>query len=174
MNWTTEGLGTYSFGHANTSIAEGEGFVSLVWDYVDPKVFAGIELAGIWERLITDLVESIGRVGDNFSEEDLFVRVDGVDDEREKLRDLSLKLESLSRHDSGIFVYEKGCLWAYVSLGGAKMILLVMGEGRLTWRLGTGSSGLGLNLRVANASRSADLEEVTYQKLWSEVWIRRT
>ena len=35
-------------------------------------------------------------VGDEFSQEDLLVGVDGVDDEGEQLRDLSLELEGLT------------------------------------------------------------------------------
>ena len=92
---------TYSLGHANTGILDGEGLVLLVGDDVDPQILASVELARIRERLVPDLVKSIGRVGDNLSEEDLLVGVDGVDDEGEELRDLSLELESL-RHCGGM------------------------------------------------------------------------
>lgn len=93
---------TYGFGHANTSIADAEGLVGFVWDDVNPKIFPSVELARIRKSLISNLVESIRTVGDQFSEKDLFVRVDGIDDEGEELRNLSLKLESFSRHDCGI------------------------------------------------------------------------
>lgn len=91
---------TYSLGHTDTGILDGEGLGLLVGDDVNPQILARVELAGIRERLVPDLVESIGGVGDDLSEEDLLVGVDGVDDEGEELRDLSLELEGL-RHCGG-------------------------------------------------------------------------
>lgn len=92
---------TYSLGHTDTGIADGEGLVDLIGDDVDAEVLASIELAGVGQGLVPDLVERIGSVGDELTEENLLVGVDGVDDEREQLRDLSLELEGL-RHDGGI------------------------------------------------------------------------
>jgi hypothetical protein len=92
---------TYSLGHTNTSITDGEGLGLLVWDDVDSEILAGVKLAWVRKGLISDLVKSIGSVGDKLSQEDLLVGVDGVDNEGEKLRDLSLELESLARHDCG-------------------------------------------------------------------------
>ena len=88
-------LGTYSLGHADTGIPDGQGLVLLVRNDVDAEVLAGIKLALVRQGLVTDLVERIRGVRDKFSQEDFLVRVDGVDDQRKKLRDLSLKLESL-------------------------------------------------------------------------------
>jgi hypothetical protein len=87
---------TYSLGHTETGIPDGQGLVGLVGDDVDAEVLARVKLARVRKGLVSDLVESIGGVGDDLSEENLLVGVDGVDDEREKLRDLSLELESLS------------------------------------------------------------------------------
>lgn len=87
---------TYSLGHTDTGIPDGQGLVGLVGDDVDAEVLARVKLARVRKGLVSDLVESIGGVGDDLSEENLLVGVDGVDDEREKLRDLSLELESLS------------------------------------------------------------------------------
>lgn len=92
---------TYSLGHTNTSITDGEGLVLLVGDDVDTEVLARVKLARVGEGFISDLVESIRTVGDEFSQEDLLVRVDCVDNEGEKLRNLSLELESFSRHYCG-------------------------------------------------------------------------
>lgn len=85
-----------SLGHTDTGILDGQSLVLLVGDDVDAEILASVQLAGVGQRLIADLVEGIGGVGDKFSEEDLLVGVDCVDDEGEKLRDLSLELESLS------------------------------------------------------------------------------
>ena len=95
--------GTYSFGHTNTGIPDGQRLRLLVRDDVDPEVLGRVELAGVGEGFIADLVKGVGGVGDEFSQEDLLVGVDCVDDEGEKLRDLSLELESLAgRHGDGL------------------------------------------------------------------------
>lgn len=91
---------TYSLGHTNTGVTDGKGLLLLVGDDVDAQVLARVELAWVGQGLVADLVQGIGGVGNKFSEEDLLVGVDGVDDEGEKLRDLSLELESL-RHCGG-------------------------------------------------------------------------
>jgi hypothetical protein len=62
---------------------------------VDEHLGLRVEHRLVGERLVADLVERIGRVGDELAEEDLLVRVEGVDDEREKLVDLSLEGECL-------------------------------------------------------------------------------
>ena len=92
---------TYSLGHTDTGIPDDQGLVLLVGDDVDAEVLAGIQLAGVGQGLISDLVQGIGGVGDEFSQEDLLVGVDGVDDQREQLRDLSLELEGFARHLEG-------------------------------------------------------------------------
>ena len=91
--------GTYSLGHANTGIPDGQGLVGLIGDDVDAEILARVELAGVGQGLVADLIQSIGAVGDEFTQEDLLVGVDGVDDQAEKLRDLSLELESLGHCD---------------------------------------------------------------------------
>ena len=95
---------TYGLGHTNTGIADGEGLVLLVWDNIDTEILAGLEFTRVGEGLISDLVEGIGTVGHKFSQEDLLVGVNCVDDQGEKLRDLSLELESFTSHDEGLFV----------------------------------------------------------------------
>lgn len=92
-------LATYSLGHTDTGITDGQGLGLLVGDDVNAQVLARVELAGVGQGLVADLVQGIGGVGNKFSQEDFLVGVDGVDDEREKLRDLSLELESLSHCD---------------------------------------------------------------------------
>src|SRR5690242_18019793 len=99
---------THSLGHANTSVANGEGAVLLVRDDVDAKVLARVKDTGVREGLVTDLVERIGGVGDKLAKEDLLVGVDRVDDEREQLRDLSLELEGLSHCGGFLGISESG------------------------------------------------------------------
>ncbi len=93
--------GTHSLGHTNTCIADCQSLVVFIGYDVDAEVLAGIEFAWVRKGLIANLVKSIGRVRDQFPQEDFLVRVDCVYDEREKLGDLSLKLEGLARHDCG-------------------------------------------------------------------------
>lgn len=90
---------TYSLGHTNTGILDGQGLGLNVGDDVDTEILARVELGRVGERLIADLVKGIGGVGDEFTQENLLVGVHGVDDEREELRDLSLELEGFGRHD---------------------------------------------------------------------------
>merc|ERR1719312_1260978 len=51
-----------SLGHTNTSVDEGEGLGVDIRDDLDVKLLLSLELAGIGEGLIPDLVQSIGRV----------------------------------------------------------------------------------------------------------------
>ncbi len=53
---------TYSLGHADTGVLDGESLVCLIRDDIDPQVFARVELAGVGKGLIADLVKRIGRV----------------------------------------------------------------------------------------------------------------
>ena len=65
-------------GHTNTGIADGEDLVLLVGDETDVEILARVEDRGICQRLVTDLVECIGGVGDDFTKEDLLVGVESV------------------------------------------------------------------------------------------------
>ena len=65
-------------GHTDTGIDDGENLVLLVGDDADDKVLAGVEDGGVGERCIANLVERVGRVRDQFTEEDLLVGVEGV------------------------------------------------------------------------------------------------
>lgn len=54
---------SYSFGHADTSVADREGLVGLVGNDVDAEIFARVELAWVRERFIANLIQGIGGVG---------------------------------------------------------------------------------------------------------------
>jgi hypothetical protein len=83
-------------GHTNTGITDGEGTLLLVGGDPDVQVLFGVELRVVGKGGISDLVESVRRVGDEFSKEDFLVRVEGVDDEVEKLGNLGLVSSALS------------------------------------------------------------------------------
>ena len=67
-----------SLGHTDTGIADGEDLVLLVGGDADEEILARVKDGGVSERCITDLVEGIGRVGDQFTKEDLLVGVESV------------------------------------------------------------------------------------------------
>ena len=74
----TEVVDHVRLGHADTGITDRQGLVLLVGDDADDKVLAGVEDGGVGERGIANLVERVGRVRDQFTEEDLLVGVEGV------------------------------------------------------------------------------------------------
>ena len=73
-------------GHTNTSITDGETFVVLVRSDADVKLLPRVEDGRIGQRRVTNFIESIGAVGDKFSQEDLLVGVEGVWDEGQQRR----------------------------------------------------------------------------------------
>merc|ERR1719506_1165031 len=83
-------------GHTDTGVGKGEGVVRFVASDVDEEVLLGLEELRVGKALVTDLVESIGGVGDELTKEDLLVGVERVDDQRHQLVDLSLEGERLS------------------------------------------------------------------------------
>ena len=83
-------------GHADARVNDGERVVRLVGDKANVQLRVGVEHRLVGERLVADLVERVGRVRDQLTEEDLLVGVEGVDDERHELVDLSLEGERLN------------------------------------------------------------------------------
>lgn len=84
------------FGHADTSVSEGEGVGGFVGDNLDFEV--GFIVGDVWvsEGFVSDFVEGIWGVGDEFSEENFFVGVEGVDDETHQLLDVGVEGEVFS------------------------------------------------------------------------------
>ena len=74
----TEVVDEIRFGHTNTGITDRENFVLLVRDDANVKVATGFKDGGVGEGCITDFVESIGTVRNQFTKEDLLVAVEGV------------------------------------------------------------------------------------------------
>lgn len=78
----TEVVHHVGLGHTNTGIADGERLGLLVGDELDDEILASIKDRWVGEGLVANLVESIRRVGDDFTKEDLLVGVEGVYDEK--------------------------------------------------------------------------------------------
>ena len=74
----TEVVDHVRLGHTDTRINDSEDLVLLVGDDFDNEVLARVKDRGVGEGRVADLVEGIGGVGDDFTEEDLFVGVEGV------------------------------------------------------------------------------------------------
>ena len=67
-----------SLGHTNTGIADRKNLVLFVRCDADVEILATVEHGRVGEGGIADLVKGIGRVGDEFPEEDLLVGVESV------------------------------------------------------------------------------------------------
>ena len=92
-------------GHTNTSINKSKSIGSFVGDDLDFEwglVFSGI---GVSERFVSNFVEGVWGIGDEFSKEDLFVGVEGVDDESHELLDVSIESKVLCVLSLGHFWY---------------------------------------------------------------------
>lgn len=75
---STKVVDEVSLGHANTRVTESEDFVLLVGNDADEELLLGVEDGGVGEGGITDFVEGIRGVGDEFTKENLLVGVEGV------------------------------------------------------------------------------------------------
>jgi hypothetical protein len=51
---------------------------------------------GVSERFVSNFVEGIRGIGDKFSEEDLFISIESIDDQAHKLLDVSIEGKVLS------------------------------------------------------------------------------
>ena len=85
-------------GHTNTRVPEGKSVVGLIWDDLDAEVGLGLELLGLSDGLVAELVEGVRGVGNELSQEDLLVRVEGVDDQGHQLLDVSVESKYFFRH----------------------------------------------------------------------------
>jgi hypothetical protein len=89
----TQVVDKFLLGHTNTSILDGKSTVNLVRNDSDSEVWFEIESAAVWisDRDVSDLVQSVGSVRDQFSQEDFFIGVEGIDDETHQLLDISIE-----------------------------------------------------------------------------------
>jgi len=76
----TEVVDKIGLGHTDSSVSNGEGLGNLVRDDFDFKLWLGLEKGFIGQGLVTNLVEGIRGVRDEFSKEDILVRVESVND----------------------------------------------------------------------------------------------
>src|ERR1019366_7194634 len=92
--------------HTDAGVGDSEGFVLLV----QFQVYPGVE----WERLVcvidkgqmAELIQRVRRVGDEFTKENLGMRIERVDDQLQQLIDFSLKFTFRHRSMSPISKYK--------------------------------------------------------------------
>jgi hypothetical protein len=77
---------------------DGQSVVGFVWDDPDLEIWLGLELLWIGDGAVSDLVKSIRGVGNELSQEDLLVGVEGVDDQTHQLLDVSVERKDFFRH----------------------------------------------------------------------------
>ena len=81
--------------HADAVVGDRERPGGRVGRELDLPVGVAFELVGVGERVEPHLVDRVGRVGDEFAEEDLAVGVERVRDEVEELLQFGFELERL-------------------------------------------------------------------------------
>ena len=86
-------------GHTDTGILDGQGGVGLVRDDADEEVRLRLDLLRVRDGLVTDLIQGIGGVGHQLTQEDFLVAVEGVDDQGHQLLDVSIEGEGFRHLD---------------------------------------------------------------------------
>ena len=101
--------------HAHTGVAYNEHFILLIRDDSDVKLLLGLEGSRVCQRRITNFIERVRSVRDQFTKENLFVGIESVyctgsectdiiqediltDDQVEQLTDFSLESEAFGGH----------------------------------------------------------------------------
>lgn len=83
--------------HADAGVGDGDGLVLFVEREVDARAIDAVAdqrlVGGVGDGEVAELVERVGGVGDPLAEEDLQVRVEGVDDQLEQLTNFCLKFK---------------------------------------------------------------------------------
>jgi hypothetical protein len=100
---STKVVDEISFSHTNSTILNGKSVVSLIWDDLDVKVWLSLELLWLGDRVVSNLIKSIGGVRNKLSQENFFVGVESVDDQRHQLLDIGVKRKNFFRHGKCVF-----------------------------------------------------------------------
>ena len=82
----------FGHGHADAVVPHGDGTGVLVRNDVDPEIIPVQANGVVGQRQVAELVNRIGCVGNNLTQENLFIRVDRVDHQVEKTLGFCLEL----------------------------------------------------------------------------------
>ena len=85
----------FGAGHTNASVLDRDGLGFVVGGDVDLELEFVVEDLLLGQLRMAELFEGIGGVGNQFTDEDFFLRVERVNDDIEQLLDLGLELEFL-------------------------------------------------------------------------------
>ena len=100
---STKVVDEISFSHTDSTILNGKSVVGFIWDDLDVKIWLSLELLWLSDRVVSNLIKSIGGVGNKLSQENIFVGVESVDDQRHQLLDIGVKRENFFRHGKCVF-----------------------------------------------------------------------
>eukprot|EP01002_Notosolenus_urceolatus_P000011 NODE_1002_length_1625_cov_1658.740482_g827_i0.p2 GENE.NODE_1002_length_1625_cov_1658.740482_g827_i0~~NODE_1002_length_1625_cov_1658.740482_g827_i0.p2 ORF type:complete len:498 (-),score=145.06 NODE_1002_length_1625_cov_1658.740482_g827_i0:131-1471(-) len=99
-------------GHSNAGIEDGQGTLVLVRHDLNAELWLLPKGLLVLDGLKANLIQSVRRVGDQLTQEDFLVGVEGVDNQRHQLIDLGLEGEGLRLSDlsrvSHVVVVESG------------------------------------------------------------------
>ena len=84
--------------HTNTRVMDGQSVVGSVWDDLNLEVWLSLKLFWFNNTLVADFIEGIRGVRDKLPKEDLFVRVESVDDKGHQLLDVSIECKYFFAH----------------------------------------------------------------------------
>ena len=90
--WTsnsTQIVNKISLCHSNTRITNGQSLVGLISNDLNHQIRIWLQLGGISQGFITNLIQSIRCIGDQLTKENVLVLVEGVNDQRHKLSNIS-------------------------------------------------------------------------------------
>lgn len=65
-------------GHADAAVADGENLIIFFRNYTNEELLLGLKDRGVGEGGVANFVQRVGAIGDDFTEENLFVGVEGV------------------------------------------------------------------------------------------------
>ena len=74
----TEVIHHVGLGHTDARVTDSENFILLIGNDEDIQVLAGVEHRRFREGGIANFVEGVGGVGDELTQEDLLVGVEGI------------------------------------------------------------------------------------------------
>ena len=88
-------------GHANAVVGDGQSPLLLIEDQPNTQLTIIFVQRGLGERLETQLVGRIGRIGDELAQEDFFVGIEAVRHQAQQLFDFGLKPVGFGMHGFG-------------------------------------------------------------------------
>ena len=90
--------------HADARVADGQGFLLFVQLQIDARSERQLPIGIVGKRQVAEFIQRVRRVGDELAQEDLRMRIEGVNDQMQQLIDFSLKLAFRHRCSPNVFM----------------------------------------------------------------------